>query len=76
MVFLLLVILISIINTFFIRVLLECTEAITTSLITLVTNFPEICTFIIGFSFTVWTRMWPLLAQWYASYANLFVHSQ
>ena len=23
---------------------------------TLVTNFPEICAFIIGFSFTVWTK--------------------
>ena len=30
---------------------------------TLVTNFPEIYTFIIGFSFTVWTKMRPLLAH-------------
>ena len=34
----------------------ECIEAIATSLIPLVTNFPEICAFIIGFSFTVWTK--------------------
>ena len=40
----------------------ECTEAVATSLI-LVTNFPEICAFIIGFSFTVWTKMRPLLAH-------------
>ena len=29
---------------------------VATSLIPLVTNFPEICAFIIGFSFTVWTK--------------------
>ena len=34
----------------------ECTEAVATSLIPLVTNFPEICAFIIGFSFTAWTK--------------------
>ena len=56
MVFLLLVIIIIIINHFFARVFSECTEVIATSLIPLVTNFPEICSFIIGFSFTVWTK--------------------
>ena len=30
---------------------------------TLVINFSEICAFIIGFSFTVWTKMRPLLAH-------------
>ena len=29
---------------------------VATSLIPLVTNFPGICAFIIGFSFTVWTK--------------------
>ena len=33
-----------------------CIEAVATSLIPLVTNFPEICAFIIGFSCTVWTK--------------------
>ena len=42
---------------------LKYTEAIATSLISLVTNFPEICAFIIGFSFTAWTRMRPSLAH-------------
>ena len=51
MVFLLLVI---IIIHFFAQVFSECTEAVATSLIPLVTNFPGICAFIIGFSFTVW----------------------
>ena len=55
MVFLLLVIIIIIIIIFFRWVFSKCTEAITTSH-TLVTNFPEISTFIIGFSFTVWTK--------------------
>ena len=41
----------------------ECTEAITTSLILLETILPEECTFIIGFSCTVWTKMRFLLAQ-------------
>ena len=63
MVFLLLVIIIIIIIIFFKRVFLECTEAVATSLIPLVTNFPEIFAFIIGFSFTVWTKMRPLLAH-------------
>ena len=50
------VIIIIIIIHFFIRVFSECTEAVATSLIPLVTNFPGICAFIIGFSFTVWTK--------------------
>ena len=33
-----------------------CTEAVATSLIPLVINFPGICAFIIGFSFTVRTK--------------------
>ena len=36
---------------------------IATSFIPLVTNFPEICVFIIGFSSTAWTKMRPLLAH-------------
>ena len=36
---------------------------IATSLIPLDMNFPEICAFIIGFGFTVWTKMRPLLAH-------------
>ena len=52
-----------IIIVFFRRVFSECTETIATSLIALVTNFPEIWPFIIGFSFTVWTKMRPLLAH-------------
>ena len=56
MIFLLLVIIIFIIINFFRRVFSECTEAIATLLIPQVTNFPEICAFIIGFSFTVWTK--------------------
>ena len=57
MVFVLLVIILIFIIIFFRRVFSECTEAIATSLIPLVTNLPEICAFIIGFSFTVWTKM-------------------
>ena len=53
MFFLLLVI---IIINFFRRIFSECTEAVATSLYHIVTNFPEICPFIIGFSFTVWTK--------------------
>ena len=50
-------IIIVIISHFFTRVFSECTEAIATSLaIPLVTNFPVICAFIIGFSFTVLTK--------------------
>ena len=54
---------IIIIVIFFIQVFSECIEMIATSLIPLVTNFPEICDFLIGFSFTVWTKVWPLLAH-------------
>ena len=54
MVFLLLVI---IIINFFRRVFSECTEAIAISLIPLDIILPEICAFIIGFSYTVWTKM-------------------
>ena len=36
---------------------------IATSLISLVTNFPEICAFIFFFRFTVWTKMRPLVAH-------------
>ena len=35
---------------------MECTEAVATPLIPLLTNFHEICAFIIGFSFIVWTK--------------------
>ena len=56
MVFLLLVIIIIIIIHFFAQVFSVCTEAVATSLIPLVTNFPGICAFLIGFSFTVRTK--------------------
>ena len=56
MVFLLLVIIIIIIIHFFAQVFSECTEAVATSLIPLVTNYPGICSLIIAFSFTVWTK--------------------
>ena len=56
-------IIITIINIFFIRVFSECTQAIATLLIPLVTNFPEISAFINGLSSTVWTKMRPLLAH-------------
>ena len=55
--------LIIIIIIFFIWVFSECIVAIATSLIPLVTDFPEICAFMIGFSFTLWTKMRPLLAH-------------
>ena len=54
---------IIIIIIFFRRVFSKYTEAIAISLIPLVNNFPEICAFIIGFSFTVWTKMRLLLAH-------------
>ena len=54
--FLFIIIIIIIIIHFFAQVFSECTEAVATSLIPLVTNFPEICAFIIGFSFTEWTK--------------------
>ena len=47
---------------FFRRVFSEYTEAVKKSLIPIDTNFPEICAFIIGFSFTVWTKMRLLMA--------------
>ena len=56
-------IIIIIIIIFFRWVFLECTETIATALIPLVTNFPEIWPFIIGFSFTVWTKIRPLMAH-------------
>ena len=63
MFFLLLVIIIIVSQHFFIRVFSEDTETNAMSLIPLDTNFPEIFAFIIGFSFTVWTKMRPLLAH-------------
>ena len=56
MVFLLLVIIIIIIIHFFRRFFSECTEAVTTSLIPHSYHFPENFAFMIGFSFTVWTK--------------------
>ena len=57
MVFLLLVIMIIIIINFFRRVFSECIlKRSLHHLHHIVTNFPEICAFIIGFSFTVWTK--------------------
>ena len=49
------IIIIIIIIHFFARAFSECTEAVSTLLISLVTNFPE-CAFIIGFISTVWTK--------------------
>ena len=58
------ILIIIIIIIFFIRVFSEYTAvAIATSLMPLVTNFPEIFAFIIGFTVTVWTKMRPLLAH-------------
>ena len=56
MVFLLFIIIIIIIN-FFRRVFSEYTEANVTSLIPQDTILPEICAFINGFSYTVWTKV-------------------
>ena len=53
------IIIIMIIKHFFRLVFSEYTEANTTSLIPLDTILPEIFAFIIGFSFTVWTKMRP-----------------
>ena len=66
------IIIIIIIIHFFIQVFSECTEAVATSLIPLVTNFPEICAFIIGFSFTIWTKWGPcwLINRWCASWRH------
>ena len=51
------IIIIIIINNFFIWVFSEYTEAVTTSLLPIDAILPEICTFIVGFSCTVWTKM-------------------
>ena len=48
-------------NQHFRQISSEHTEAFATSPMPLATNIPEICVFMIGFSFTVWTRMRPLL---------------
>ena len=54
------IIIIIIIIHFFIRVISEFTEAVTTSFIPIDAILPEICDFIIGFSCTVWTKMMSL----------------
>ena len=46
-----------IIINFFRRVFSKYTEAVTTSLIPIDAILPEICTLIIGFSCTEWTKM-------------------
>ena len=53
----------NIIINFFGRVFSKYTEAVTILLMPIVTNFPAICAFIIGFSLTVWTKTRPLLAH-------------
>ena len=53
--FIIIIIILIIIINFFRRVFSECTEAITTSL--LETILLEECSFFIGFSCTVWTKM-------------------
>ena len=57
------IIIIFIIINFFIRVFSEYTEVDTTSLIPIDAIFPENCTFIVGFSCTVWTKMRSLQAN-------------
>ena len=57
------IITIIIIQHFFSRVFSEYTEVNATSLISLDTILTEICAFIFGFSFTVWTNMRPVLAH-------------
>ena len=57
------IIIIVIIQHFFIRVFSEDTETNNTSLLPLDTNFLEICAFKIGFSCTVWTKMRSLRAH-------------
>ena len=54
---------IIVIIIFFRQVFSESTEAITTSFIPLVTNFSEICAFIVGFSWNMWTTMTSLRAR-------------
>ena len=56
MVFLLLVAIITIIIHFFRRFSLSVLKRLLYHLYHIVTNFPVICAFIIGFSFTVWTK--------------------
>ena len=56
------IVIIFIIINFFIRVFSEYTEAVTTSLIPIDAILPEICTFIVGFSCTAWTKMRSLWA--------------
>ena len=56
LIIIIIIIIIFIIN-YFIRVFSEYTEAVTTSLIPIDAILPEICTFIVGFSCTVWTKM-------------------
>ena len=53
---------IIIIINFFRRVFSEYTEAVTTSLVPIDAILPENCTFIIGFSCIVWTKMRSLWA--------------
>ena len=53
---LVIIIIIIIIIHFFRRVFSECTEAVATSLIPHSYHSPEIFAFMIGFSFTVWTK--------------------
>ena len=54
MIIIIIIIIFIIIINFFGRVFSECTEALATSLETILM---EICAFIIGFSCTVWTKM-------------------
>ena len=54
---------IFIIINFFRWVFSEYIETNATSLVPLDTTLPEICAFIIGFSYTVWTKIRPLLAH-------------
>ena len=56
-------IIIIIIINFFRRVFSEYTEANATSLIPLDAILPEICAFIIGFSFTMWIKMGLFIAH-------------
>ena len=52
-----------IIINFFIWVFLEYTKVVTRSLIPIDASLPDICTFIIGFSCTAWTKMRSLRAN-------------
>ena len=57
------IIIFIIIINFFRRVFYEYTVAVTTSLIPIDTILPEICTFIVGYSCTAWTKMRSLRAH-------------